>query len=75
MPARIEFTSGRPTYLWTETIRGEILARCPAYPSSGDWWQLDRAWARSESDIMLAEGGLYRLLLENNVYFIEGEYD
>lgn len=75
LPAQLELTSGRPTYLWTEKIRGEICAQGPVYSSSGDWWQLDRAWTRCESDIVLADGGLYRLLIENNVYFIEGEYD
>ena len=74
-PAKLEFTSGRPTYLWTEAICGEITFQGTAYPSNGDWWQSDREWARSELDIVLAEGGLYRLLIENNVYFIEGEYD
>lgn len=75
LPARLEFASGCPTHLWTETVCGEIVAQSPAYPSSGDWWQHEREWMRSESDIMLAGGGLYRLLLANNVYFIEGEYD
>ena len=75
LPARLEFTDGRPTYLWTEHVRGEISARSPAYPSSGDWWQHDRAWQRTEWDIALADGGLYRLLLIDTAWFIEGEYD
>jgi protein ImuB len=75
LPARLEFTDGRPTYLWTEHVRGEISGRSPAYPSSGDWWQRDRTWQRTEWDIALTEGGLYRLLLVDNAWFIEGEYD
>jgi protein ImuB len=75
LPARVEFTAGRPTYLWTEHVRGEIVTQSPAYPSSGDWWQPDRAWARTEHDVALADGGLYRLLRIENTWFIEGEYD
>jgi protein ImuB len=75
LPARVELTAGLPTYLWTEHVRGEISARSPTYPSSGDWWQPDRAWARTAWDISLAEGGLYRLLLVDQAWFIEGEYD
>lgn len=75
LPARLEFTDGRPTYLWTEHVHGEVAAQSSAYPSSGDWWQHDRAWSRTEWDIALAEGGLYRLLLVNHAWFLEGEYD
>ena len=43
--------------------------------SSGDWWQGDRTWARTEWDVALETGGLYRLLLVGESYFVEGEYD
>ena len=75
LPARLEFTDHRPTYLWTEHIRGEISSRTHPWPSSGEWWQNDRAWSRTEWDIALADGGLYRLLRIGDSYFIEGEYD
>ena len=75
LPARVEFTDGRPTYLWTEKVSGEISFRSSAFPSSGEWWQRDRAWSRTEWDIALATGGLYRLLHTANAYFLEGEYD
>jgi protein ImuB len=75
LPARVELTAGRATYLWTEHVRGEIARQSVDYPSSGDWWQRDRAWARTEWDIALADGGLYRLLLTGESYFLEGEYD
>lgn len=75
LPARLEFTEDRPTYLWTEHIRGEISSHTNAWPSSGEWWQNDRAWSRTEWDIALAEGGLYRLLQIGEAWFVEGEYD
>ena len=75
LPAQVELTAGRATYLWTERVHGEIILQSDAWPSSGDWWQADRAWQRFEWDIALAEGGLYRLLRLGPAYFLEGEYD
>ncbi|HEY1110236.1 MAG TPA: hypothetical protein VGE76_16410, partial [Opitutaceae bacterium] len=75
LPARIEFTDGRPTYVWADHIRGDIARQSTPYPSSGDWWQHDRAWSRIEWDIALTDGGLYRLLRNDDGWFIEGEYD
>jgi protein ImuB len=75
LPARLEFTNGRATYLWTDLVCGEVVAQRGPWPKSGDWWQADRAWARHEWDIELAEGGLYRLVRIADTYFLEGEYD
>lgn len=75
LPARVEFTAGRATYLWTGHVHGEIVHQGPEWRSSGDWWQHDRRWSRTEWDIALADGGLYRLLLAGESYFLEGEYD
>jgi hypothetical protein len=72
LPARLEFTERRPTYLWTERLQGEISAHSGPWRSSGDWWQPDQAWRRNEWDIALATGGLYRLILIGDAYFIEG---
>ncbi|QYM80422.1 hypothetical protein K0B96_07390 [Horticoccus luteus] len=75
LPARVEFTADRPTYVWTEQFQGEITACSAAWTSSGEWWQRDRAWVRRERDIALHDGGLYRLLWCQERHFIEGEYD
>jgi protein ImuB len=75
VPARVELTDGRATYLWTDRVHGEICAQSTAFPSSGEWWQPDRAWRRTEWDVALAQGGLYRVILIGDSYFIEGEYD
>ena len=75
LPARLEFTAGRPAYLWTDRLQGEISFRSVAWPGSGEWWQADRAWARLEWDIALADGGLYRLLRLGDAWYVEGEYD
>jgi protein ImuB len=77
LPATLEFTQheGKPTYLFTDQFRGEIAHLRGPWRSSGDWWQSDRAWQRTEYDIALADGGLYRLLQIGEAWFIEGEYD
>lgn len=73
--AQLELTNGRPTYLWTESFNGGIIQIRGPWLSSGDWWQSDRAWRRTEYDVELATGGLYRLVLANRSWFVEGEYD
>ena len=77
LPATLEFTQPerRPTYVHTAQFRGEITHVRGPWRSSGDWWQQDRAWSRLEWDIALADGGLYRLLLIGEAWFVEGEYD
>ncbi|MBC7366872.1 MAG: hypothetical protein H7343_08685, partial [Undibacterium sp.] len=75
LPARLELTAGRATYLWTELMHGEISAQLGPWPANGHWWQADRAWQRTEWDIALTEGGLYRLLQIGDTWFIDGEYD
>ncbi|MES2694050.1 MAG: DNA polymerase Y family protein [Verrucomicrobiota bacterium] len=74
LPVQVNELEGS-AYIWSHLIRGEISGRSTPYPTSGDWWQADRAWSRTEWDITLAEGGFYRLLRVGPDYFIEGEYD
>jgi len=75
LPVKLEFTGRQPTYLWAESFQSAIEAIHGSWSSNGDWWQPDRAWARTEWDIALASGGLYRLIQVNEAFFIEGEYD
>ncbi len=62
-------------FLWSNDHRGEISFRSAPYFRNGDWWQADRAWSRVEWDVALTEGGLYRLILDGDDYYLEGEYD
>jgi protein ImuB len=75
VPAQLEFTGDRPTYLWTPEVHGEIVYQSRPWHRSGGWWQPDLTWSRIEWDIGLAPGGLYRLLRRGGSYFLEGEYD
>jgi protein ImuB len=73
--AQLELSEGRPTYLWTDRFNGPIAQVRGPWLSSGEWWQADRAWRRTEYDVALGNGGLYRLVLSERAWFIEGEYD
>lgn len=73
--AQLELINGKPTYVWTDQFSGAIGQVRGPWLSSGEWWQADRAWRRTEYDIALAQGGLYRLVLTDRSWFIEGEYD
>lgn len=75
LAARLEFTGDQPGYLWSEYVNGEIAARSKGCCSSGEWWQSDLQWQRTEYDVELAQGGLYRLLRIEDAWFLEGEYD
>lgn len=76
-PIPVRFgTDDERSYIWSDTVRGEIATQSGPYLKSGDWWQPDRAWSRQEWDIALADhGGLYRLIQIDGSYFLEGEYD
>ena len=75
LAARLELTAGEPTYLWTEAFHGALAGRRGAWVASGGWWQEDGAWRRTEWDVALADGGLYRLVRTADGWFVEGEYD
>lgn len=75
LPARLEITGNRPTYLWTESIAGPIISHRGPWHGSGDWWEAERTWRRMEWDIAVDGGGLYRLLRTEHAWFIDGEYD
>ena len=75
LPVRLELTAGRATYLWTAHFHGEISPQLGPWPANGHWWQPDRAWQRTEWDIALVTGGLYRLLQIGDAWYLDGEYD
>ncbi|PTX90943.1 DNA polymerase Y family protein [Opitutus sp. ER46] len=73
--AQLELTDGRPTYLWTERFNGAVTQLRGPWLNSGGWWQNDRSWRRVEYDVALATGGLYRMVLTEQQWLVEGEYD
>jgi protein ImuB len=73
--AGLTTTDDGKTFLWADGVHGEISFQSAPYYRDGEWWQADRAWSRTEWDIALSEGGLYRLIRDGDDYFVEGEYD
>lgn len=75
LPAQLELTNGKPTFLWTDEFNGAIAEIRGPWLNSGGWWEAELAWRRSEYDVTLATGGIYRLIRTDRQWFIEGEYD
>ncbi len=75
LPARFEMSEGHPAFLWTERIQGNVTEKRGPWFNSGEWWQADRAWSRTEWDVALATGGIYRVFRTSEGWFLEGEYD
>jgi len=73
MPATVELTETRPSFLVSSLARGDVTAlRRPVW-SNGEWWT-PGAFAREEWDVQVGSG-LYRLLHAPDGWFIEGIYD
>jgi protein ImuB len=73
VPARIQLEFSRPAHLQSERARGKITEANGPWRSSGSWWE--EPWARDEWDVRLANGRAYRLVLQQNQWFIEGVFD
>jgi protein ImuB len=72
--ARVALTSGQPSFVAADGIRGKILDLAGPWRTSGDWWTAD-PWLRDEWDIALSDGALYRLYCCPRGWFLEGSYD
>jgi protein ImuB len=72
--ARVEITSGRPSFVAAQGVRGKVLELAGPWRTSGDWWMVD-AWSRDEWDMALSDGALYRMYCEVRGWFVEGTID
>jgi protein ImuB len=57
IPARVEWRSGRPTYLSSSMIRGRIPFAAGPWRNSGDWWN-DASWNGEEWDVEVERSAL-----------------
>ena len=75
-PARVEVANSRPTYVYTGSLRGNVVSLAGPWRTSGDWWTTD-PWARDEWDVALAGGVLCRIACEHATgrWFLAGCYD
>ncbi len=74
-PVNVEFTQDLPSFVWADGIQGEILHAEGPWHSNGDWWEQERSWKRTEWDVELLNGGIYRLMETERGYFLDGMYD
>ena len=72
--ARVALTSGQPSYVMADGVRGKVLDLAGPWRTSGDWWTPD-PWHRDEWDIALSDGAFYRIFCAPRGWFVEGSYD
>jgi nucleotidyltransferase/DNA polymerase involved in DNA repair len=77
LPAQVVTEQSQPVAIRTSKIRGRVLECGGPWHSSGDWWEDKRRWAKEEWDMLLSNGGVYRIYrdLNNERWFIYGTYD
>ncbi|HEY6228176.1 MAG TPA: DNA polymerase Y family protein, partial [Verrucomicrobiae bacterium] len=73
IPAIIQLELSRPVHVQSERARGKITEANGPWRSSGNWWE--EPWARDEWDVRLANGRAFRLVQQQNQWFIEGVFD
>jgi protein ImuB len=74
--AQVVLRDETPLKIWSQNIKGNVLASTGPWRTSGDWWQVE-SWFCDEWDIALSDGALYRLREDCRVkhWFVEGVYD
>ena len=80
IPTRVQVQEGRPIRVATDRhgcSSGAIVQSAGPWRTSGEWWQEGRAWDRDEWDVAMADGTIYRLVVERGVgqWFLEGVVD
>jgi len=75
LEACVSIWMDRPARLSAAGIQGKIVSASGPWRSSGDWWRTD-TWDRDEWDVVLQNGGLYRLCQNaDRRWILEGTYD
>lgn len=74
-PAHVRLEAGAPAHVDARGVRGTVRERAGPWRASGDWW--DVAWSREEWDVALADGAVYRLVLDRmkEEWLVEGVLD
>jgi protein ImuB len=80
VPARVQVQEGRPIRIVTDRngfSSGAVVQAAGPWRTSGEWWQDGQAWDRDEWDVAMADGTVYRLVVERGVgqWFLEGTMD
>lgn len=70
---QVEVSHRIPARIESGLIRGQVRAARGPYQLLGGWWE-PSSWACEEWDVELVQGGLYRLSLQPDGWFLEGTY-
>lgn len=73
LPTKVKLNEGQPTSIRNARTNSSVLRSQGPFRASGQWWE--NVWSREEWDVETRQGDLYRLVRENNEWFIEGAYD
>ena len=73
-PATVSMQAGAPAYVSAHGLHGKVFEHAGPWVTSGDWWTTN-PWSRSEWDVALSDGALYRIFQEPRGWFVGGSYD
>ena len=73
LPTEVKLNEGQPTSIRNARTNASVLRSQGPFRASGQWWE--NVWSREEWDVETRQGELYRLVRENNQWFVEGAYD
>ncbi|MBI3456615.1 MAG: DNA polymerase Y family protein [Candidatus Rokubacteria bacterium] len=76
LSARVRLRGGSPHDVEAPGLRGPVVASAGPWRTAGEWWT-DTAWSREEWDVALADGAVYRLVLDRatGTWSIDAVYD
>ncbi len=79
IPTRVQVQEGRPIRVVTDRqgfSSGAIVQAAGPWRTSGEWWQ-EGQWDRDEWEVSMADGTIYRLVVERGIgqWFLEGVVD
>jgi protein ImuB len=79
LQAHVDTKLGVPVRIEADNIAGEVLDCAGPWRSSGGWWTQE-PWNRSEWDVALNDGAVYRIFKSHTEprvsrWFVEGVYD
>jgi hypothetical protein len=67
---------GQPRHIEAPGVAGAVVACAGPWRTAGEWWT-DTAWSREEWDVALADGAVYRLVLDRatSAWTVDAVYD
>ncbi len=76
LPAVVTARDGQPRHVEAPGVAGAVAACAGPWRTAGEWWT-DTIWSREEWDVALADGAVYRLVLDRarGAWTVNAVYD